>query len=135
MAETPAEVIEEFERYVGRTIVALAANIQNELVRTTPVRDGWAKANWVPAVGRAIIANTENLSEEDRLAALAQAQHIQNLGVQQLQTYRFGDGTVFISNGVPYITRLNAGSSIQAPAQFVQAAIEKAIRTTLPPTV
>ncbi len=33
------------------------------------------------------------------------------------------DGTAFISNSVPYINRLNEGSSTQAPAGFVQLAV------------
>ena len=36
-------------------------------------------------------------------------------------------GAVFISNAVPYIRRLDAGSSDQAPAGFVRYAVSKAI--------
>ncbi len=39
---------------------------------------------------------------------------------------KYRGGRLFLSNNVPYISRLNDGSSGQAPAGFVQAAIARA---------
>lgn len=57
------------------------------------------------------------------MSAAAQA-----LGVAQVATYRLGQGSVFISNNVPYIVYLNQGSSSQAPPGFVETAVEVAIQ-------
>ena len=38
------------------------------------------------------------------------------------------DGTAWVANNVPYITKLNGGSSKQAPSGFVQIAIARAVQ-------
>jgi len=87
----------------------------------TPIDTRWASANWVPKIGGTfdgLAGDVENVSTG-----------AQQTGVAQVATgYQLSQGIVTITNNVPYILKLNAGSSKQAPAGFVQAAILRAIQ-------
>ena len=48
-------------------------------------------------------------------------------GVSEIGSWDLFKGPAFITNNVPYINDLNAGSSPQASPQFVQASIEQGI--------
>lgn len=85
----------------------------------TPVDTGWARANWRVGIGTSIRGTVGTKSSV-------------NFGPQQadlarLLSYRTGQGKLRISNSVPYIRRLNEGSSSQAPAGFIEAAIRRAV--------
>ena len=45
----------------------------------------------------------------------------------ELASYKLSDGMAFESNNAEYIESLNRGHSKQAPAQFVEMAIEKGV--------
>ena len=107
------------ERVVRKITLDLHAN----LVETTPVDTGWARANWVPRVRTPI---DEAVGSPDG-GGISAAQAAANSGIAQVLNYRLSQGRVFVSNAVPYIERLNDGSSTQAPAGFVQVAIRKAV--------
>tara|TARA_R110002153_G_scaffold54447_6_gene151682 strand:- start:1158 stop:1568 length:411 start_codon:yes stop_codon:yes gene_type:complete len=83
----------------------------------TPVRTGWARANWIPRIGG---PSTEAVGDEE---AVGLAKAAQQIGLGSVLSYKLASGPVYISNNVPYILRLNEGSSNQAPAGFVQRAI------------
>ena len=87
-------------------------------VFATPVDTGRARANWLVAIGAPNIVATEST---DATAALAQ-------GRGMVQAYKLGQGGIFITNNVPYIGLLDAGSSAQAPAGMTAAAILAARR-------
>ena len=56
----------------------------------------------------------------------------QQQGIAEVATqYTLDQGSVFVSNNVPYILKLNDGHSQQAPAGFIQTAIHKAVTTDL----
>lgn len=121
-------VVTALEQFVERLIVKLALDIVANLVRApgqggTPVDTGWARANWVPRIGEPIsgpVSSPEAVSTSQ-----------QEAGQSALPSYRLARGRVFVSNAVPYIVRLNEGSSRQAPPAFVQAAIVEAVRSLL----
>ena len=113
----------------GEVIRRIAVNTTAELIERTPVDIGWARANWVPAIGSPALAAVGNLDRESRAAQLSAARARQAAGQASLFGYELDDGNVFISNGVPYIGRLNGGSSDQAPEGFVQDAIAAGIRS------
>ncbi len=129
MADSVAEVMAEIERGVSRAIGALATNIQAELIERTPVDTGWARANWVPGIGRSPSFPSDPGSEEGRRAATPSAASRQETATAALLVYRMQRGAVFIASGVPYMIYLNEGSSDQAPSGFVQDAIEAGIRS------
>lgn len=47
-------------------------------------------------------------------------------GISVIARFGFEDRRLFISNAVPYIGPLNNGSSVQAPANFVEKAVQVA---------
>jgi hypothetical protein len=109
------------EGSMKKTALDIAANlVQKPSSGGTPVDTGWARANWIASVASPVtnpVGDPENVQE----AAGAQA-----AGLLDVLTYSLLRGPIFITNNVPYITRLNDGSSKQAAAGFVQAAIQKA---------
>lgn len=96
---------------------ALILEVDKEL-RTqgtgTPVDTGHARANWVPSI------RTPHTGE-----VTGDGPH--SKGVAAVLAFRLGDGSLFVSNGVPYINRLNYGHSKQAPAMFVEACVDRAL--------
>lgn len=105
---------------LGKLVTRLALDATSNLIKTTPVDTGWAKANWVPRKGSpatGTVGTREGVTTSGQQAGVADI----SAGVH------IGD-TVFISNNVPYIGELNAGHSPQAPAGFVEAALERAVR-------
>ncbi len=104
---------------VGRAAKALTLAIDAELRKNpsaggTPVDTGHARANWVPSIG------SPHTGEVEGSAAHAQ-------GVSQIIAYELEQGPLYVANGVPYIQRLNYGHSKQAPALFVEAAVDRAL--------
>ena len=90
---------------IERSIKQLALNIQGSLIAATPVDTGWARSNWVSSIG-APVNGTPGWNESIAGAVWTLVQ-----------------GPIYIANNVPYIGRLNAGSSQQAPAGFVESVI------------
>lgn len=109
MGAKAAREAEKLRKALRQAPVALILEIDKELRKTTPVDTGNARANWVPSVG-------SPAPNGDRKAGSAAV-----LG------YQLDQGALFVSNGVPYIRYLNAGSSVKAPALFVEAAVDEAL--------
>lgn len=92
----------------------LALELFAELLQTTPVDTGRARAGWSlgpmltgyvpPKDGAFDVSTTVNPSMAPQNAPI-----------------------IYIYNNVEYIGRLNAGSSTQAPREFVQIAIDKVV--------
>lgn len=113
-------VVARFDQALSRGIAKLALDVTANLKETTPVDTGWARANWVPSVGTPAQGTA---GSRDRVTQGPQAQ-----GEARMLGYKISQGAAFITNNVPYIGELNAGSSAKAPAGFVEAAIMRAIR-------
>jgi len=118
-------VIDGLEGEVEETVKRLALGVADKLRRAaseggTPVHTGWARANWVPSVGGPevnVVGSPDAVSDSAYDAGVAQV----------VTGYTTDKGLVFVSNNVPYIQRLNDGSSKQAPAGFVQGAIARTV--------
>lgn len=109
------------------------------LTSATPVDTGFARAGWTPSVGSAIAepnprpagAGSRDAPGPNRGAVEAQASS--NLSANQAKalqiaaTYRLEQGSVFLTNAVPYVVFLNEGSSSQAPSKFVERALSAAL--------
>lgn len=122
-------VIVELEEFTSGLIVKIALDVDANLRETTPIDTGWARANWVPAIGEPFAGNSESIKPK---ASDVQAQRaIQQGGLAALFSYDLDDGLVFVTNNVPYIGVLNDGHSKQEPEGFVQRAITKAITSDL----
>lgn len=101
---------------VGNVAKALTLEVTANLVKACPVKYGHARANFVPSVGTVF-------SGEDGSTVAQQA------GMAQVTSYKLGDGPLHITNNVPYVPFLIAGSSSQAPAGWDLVAIDQAVQT------
>jgi hypothetical protein len=121
-----AEIVRELEHFVERLMTKITLDIIANLIETTPVDSGWARANWIPGLGLSDVPPAPQ--PKDRLTGDEDAQTAAMAAV--LSGYQF-PGVIQIGNGVPYIGRLNDGHSQQAPAGFVQRGINKALTVDL----
>ena len=119
MVERIEQVIGALEDFTEDLIKKIALDVTANLIETTPIDTGWARSNWVPQIGAPF------LDPVGSPAAIDPSQ--QEQGQAAILGYEIEVGAVFITNNVPYIVRLNEGSSAQAPSGFVQLAIEKAV--------
>jgi hypothetical protein len=119
---------------VNRAVRKLALVIDRELVLATPVDTGRARSNWIVSLG---IPETE-VREPYKPHAPgskgggagtgegANAQEALTQGAGVIARRRQGQ-SIHITNNVPYITKLDAGHSKQAPANFVRRSIMNGI--------
>lgn len=96
-----------------RNTVARAAV---EIIDDTPVDSGRARANWFVQDGVEQPPITDDVDPNGTTA--------KSRAVEDAEKVKLG-GTACISNGVPYIERLENGSSEQAPAGMLAAAKQK----------
>lgn len=97
--------------------------VARDLIEITPVDISTALSNWqvgiggipigpIPAYVEGSFGSTEKISEA--------------IAIEQADIYIFASEpgeSIFISNSVEYITKLNEGSSRQAPANFVDRSV------------
>lgn len=107
------------EGKVKRIVLDATSNLQED----TPRETGWARNNWIPEIGPGLADAVGDRSDVGSASA-AQQQGIATIAT----SYKLGMGIITIANNVPYIVYLNEGSSQQAPAGFVQAAIFRAVQ-------
>ena len=105
---------EKVDRIVTETHRATALAIYGEVTQGTPVDTGRAKSNWWMDVNS---ISTEIREPDNGAAGEAQAQSVSE------QKTKIND-VIYISNNLPYINRLNEGYSLQAPAGFVESAVQ-----------
>lgn len=106
--------------------VALA--IDQTIVLATPVDTGRARANWVVSVEVAFSGVREPYAPGSKGSSGADnAQAAIDQGKAAVGAHQPGQ-TIFISNNLPYIIRLNQGWSAQAPAGFIEAAVDAGLR-------
>ena len=129
MTDEVNNVIVQLEEFTSELITKIVLDVHANLLETTPVDTGWARANWVPAIDEPFAENSEAIDPEPSDVQSQAA--TQQAGVNLIFSYQLENGEVFITNNVPYIQRLNDGSSDQEPEGFVQRAITKAITSDL----
>lgn len=116
-------VIDLLEKFTSRQVTTVARRITRNLRDSTPRKSGWAASNWVPSLGGTLSGPVGSKTAVSFAA--------QNAGMQAMSGYRITrTPPPIIQNFVPYIDLLNAGSSLQAPALFVERAISDAIAAT-----
>lgn len=103
--------VAEVESKVHKTARVLALEIWNNLVETTPVASGRARANWVISSGGEA---AELPPGEYSRPALPRIPRFMEL---------------YIVNPLDYVKFLNQGWSSQAPALFVESAVADAVDT------
>ena len=98
---------------------ATALMINQTVIFATPIDTGRAKANCQVGID---VPVTNEIDEEDPGGGAATI--ARNAAVIRLVPRGH---TIILSNNVPYIHKLNEGSSSQAPAMFVEIAIADAV--------
>lgn len=114
------DIVAAIEKEMARTITDATLEITANLIETTPVDTGFARASWVPSIGEAPASNL--LADPSEIPEVAAEQ---NAGMAQILSYELDQGPVYIVNQARYIERLNDGSSTQQPSGFVERSIEK----------
>lgn len=127
MARRKKYKLETIAKNFGKTIRAtsekemrsIVLELLRRIVLKTPVKSGMAQANWQigiekPAPG--VIQFGGNPSQASSAAITA--------GLKQVANIKFGQ-TIYISNNLPYILRLENGWSNQAPAGMVQLSLNE----------
>ena len=120
----------EFNRRIGKlaanvpknadkTVRKVAMAIDRTVVIATPVDTGRARANWLANLDAPIETATE-ATDKTGSKAISQAAGVVAAYDGDVNT------AIHITNNLPYIVRLNEGSSYQAPANFVQIAVRRA---------
>lgn len=119
------------EDVIKALVLAIVANLMAAPSEGgTPVLTGWARANWIPVIGSAATQAAPQPGSPVNAAQQVAAQGQAAIAVIAA-TYKLSMGPVSIYNNVPYILKLDAGSSRQAPKGFIRRGIEKAIRVDL----
>ena len=108
----------QVETGASKAVRALSLIINQVIITETPVLSGHARANWQVGISTPI---TSEIDEEDP-SGTSTIERNANI-IRQ----RPPGKDIILSNNVPYINKLNEGSSSQAPAQFVQIAVAEAI--------
>lgn len=121
MGKQSASIGDQLRKAVGTIVKATVLEIDANLRASpdqggTPVDTGHVRANWVPNIG----SPADVVADGDGAHAA---------GLAALIAYKLEQGPAYESNHVPYISSLNYGHSAQAPALFVEAAVDRALVT------
>lgn len=114
------------ENNANHTKRKVALFILQDLTLLTPVDTGVARSNWLVAVqsfDRSIIE--AHFPGKDGSTGAANAREALAQGTAKVQDTT-SEQFIAISNNLPYIGSLNEGSSVQAPAGFVNSAVLRA---------
>lgn len=111
--------IPELDRWVTDQVRETALAALSTIILATPVVTGRARGNWMVDIGAA------NERQTDRTGAQAAISE----GASEIGRFKLADPSIVIHNSLPYIGRLNEGSSRQAPAGFVERAVDVAVNS------
>lgn len=116
-------ITNELKKFTSRQVITVTRRSTLNLRNSTPRKTGYAASNWVPSLGGTAVGPFGSKAQPDFSAQVA--------GLAEIRAYRITrTAAPIIINAVPYIGLLNSGSSLQAPALFVERAISDAIRQT-----
>lgn len=119
-AQRMGQIAVGIEDNADRVVRTAALVADQTVVLATPVDTGRARANWIASVNRPVLEAREDSYSKSGAESIARASRV-------IGTYRRGDQSIHLSNNLPYIGFLNAGSSRQAPINFVQRAVLQAV--------
>jgi len=102
----------------------VAMDVLSACVMATPVDTGRARGNWQASVGSTIDTEVDKSDKGGQSTATAGALEINQMSVP------FGQ-TIFITNNVPYIERLEDGHSSQKPDGILVPALNHVRSTSL----
>ncbi len=116
--ERSLSILDDLEEEVNEEVRKVALNLLNGLTLRTPVDSGRARGNWFVSPSE----RSNRTIDEFRRAAQARTEGTATINSVISQR---GLPTITISNNLPYIEKLNEGSSLQAPRMFVELEIQR----------
>jgi len=110
---------------VNKIVKLAAGGVVREVVFATPVHTGLARSNWIASLGTPSGKTISPHSPGNKLGRGESANAIPAIraAVTEIRNRQFNE-TVFITNNLDYIGKLNNGSSTQAPANFVAKSVQ-----------
>ena len=117
----PREIAITVRGEIGKEQLAVYAKLIPLLVRGTPRKTGLAQGNWRTRLNRPA---TSVIARKSGGGAIASG--LRTVRAAKARIQRGRPTKIFITNNVPYIGLLNAGSSVQAPAFFIEVAFRAA---------
>jgi len=129
---------DEIEEGATRLTKEIVIGIVNRVAELTPVDTGQARSNWQVGLGAPVSGFRKPFSpipsrwRRPYPAGGSRSERRNLLGVTSAATgvmgrYKAGD-SVYITNNLPYIGRLNQGYSRQSPAGFIRVGISAGLR-------
>ena len=116
-----------FEKNAGQLTSDVAQEMLIEVVLATPADTGAARSNWQVGINQAP-GNELSPYAPGRKLGLGETGNANAAiaaGMSKILASTLGD-TLFLVNNVPYIGKLNSGSSQQAGAGFIERAFDRA---------
>ena len=115
------------ERNADRLVKQTALAVDQSVVLASPVDTGRFRSNWRVGLGAPVEGGIEAHSPgKDGSTEGANTQGALGRAQAEIAQRRTGQA-IWISNTLPYGPRLNNGSSSQAPAGFVEAAVRDGV--------
>lgn len=135
MTDQPREIEALLRGVAENAVRKLELRAWQILTSGTPVDKGTARSGWTPSAGSAVTSKITAPADEAQARSEASSRYGRNhaKALALYASYNLAAGKVFLTNPVPWIVPLNAGSSAQAPAMFVERGIETALRSLFGP--
>ena len=115
-------IADDMAEEVNKEAREISANLLVGLTRITPLDTGSARGNWFAGINN---PNRDIDLMRKAFAAISDGLAVFSMTKQIAKQYP----TIIISNNLPYIERLNAGYSEQAPIKFVEKEIDAAVNS------
>jgi hypothetical protein len=110
----------DLEEIINEEARATSLVLLRDVVISTPVDTGRARGNWQVDLFRFADGEVDLLDRGGSIAIQRGAARINDARAVKYPT-------ITLSNNLPYIGKLNQGSSTQAPKMFVESAIIRAV--------
>lgn len=118
---------ERFDKNSVRAVKRATTALAFSLIEDTPVDEGDAKSNWRVSSG-GFASGIIDAHAPGKKGSTAGANESAAKAAAEAAIAARGRGEALtVSNNLPYIERLNDGWSDQAPAGFIEAAMERAL--------
>lgn len=114
------DIVAGIGKQIAQTTIDATLEITYELIAHTPVDTGFARSMWVPSIGTPSTGEASDVADAEASQAAGQA---------QVLNFQPAQGSTFVTNNADYIQFLADGSSTQAPAGFVDAAVATGVQT------
>ena len=111
---------------VDKVVRTAAIAVDEAVINKTPVDTGRARSNWIASIGAPTSETRQPFSPGVKLGLgeSANATAAKAEAASVINSRRFASA-IFITNNVDYIGKLNNGSSLQAPKNFVQTSVQE----------